>query len=123
MNVRKSELSVPSTLAMTFSRIRDFGNTVLTGKCLEMTTGLSRSKLGSGFSGSYSMVYISGETVGIEGKNSMEFIPISIGPEVASSSSRKGFRASELEEFRGAANSVAGEHEGSVDEANDTFGR
>ena len=85
--------------------------------------GLSQSKLGSGLSGSYSMVYISGEAVGIDGKKSIEWIPISIGPEVASSSARKESWASIIAEFRNAANSGAGEHEGSLDEANDTLER
>ena len=88
-----------------------------------MTVGLSRSKLGSGLSGSYSIAYISGEAVGMDGKKSTEWSPISIGPEVALSSSRKAFGVSKLVEFRDAADSGAGEHEGMVDEANDTLGR
>ena len=69
------------------------------------------------------MVYISREAVGIDGKKSTEWSPISIGPEAASISSRNESCASKLGEFRGAANSNAGEHEGSVGGANDTLGR
>ena len=63
--------------------------------------------------------YTLGETVAIDGKKSIEWIPVSIAPEVAFNSSR--IEACCAEEFRNAADSSAGEQSGVFDEVNDTL--
>ena len=65
--------------------------------------------------------YTSGETVRTDGKKSTEWIPNSIGPEVAFNSSRSDICCPV--EFRNAADSCVGEQGSIVDEGNDTLGQ